>query len=46
MQVLSYLHLTQDDREALQGMAEEGAVVSARDLPDAPKVSLKSLLGS
>lgn len=44
VQVLSYLHLTQADREALEALAEEGAVVSARDLPDAPKVSLKSLL--
>jgi PTS system mannose-specific IIB component/fructoselysine and glucoselysine-specific PTS system IIB component len=46
VQVLSYLHLTQGDREALEALAEQGAVVTARDLPDAPKVSLKSLLGS
>ncbi len=46
-QVLSYLHLTAGDREALRALEEdEGVEVSARDLPDAHKVSLKSLLGA
>ena len=45
-QVLTYLHLTQEDREALRALGEEVASVSARDLPDASKVSLKSLVGS
>jgi PTS system mannose-specific IIB component/fructoselysine and glucoselysine-specific PTS system IIB component len=46
-EVLSYLHLTAADREALRALGEdEGVEVSARDLPDAHKVPLKSLLGS
>jgi len=46
-EVLSYLHLTAEDREALRALEdEEGVEVSARDLPDAHKVPLKSLLGS
>ena len=46
-EVLSYLHLTAADREALRALKEEeGVEVSARDLPDAHKVPLKSLLGS
>jgi len=46
-EVLSYLHLTADDRNALVALdEEEGVKVSARDLPDAHKVPLRSLLGS
>lgn len=45
-QVLTYLHLTAADRDALRSLAEEGAVVSARDLPDAHKVALEALLHS
>ncbi len=45
-QVLTYLHLTQEDREVLARLAGKVASVSARDLPDANKVSLKSLIGS
>ncbi len=45
-QVLTYLHLTQDDREALRMLGGNVASVSARDLPDANKVPLKSLIGS
>lgn len=45
-EVLRYLHLTAEDREDLKGMAEEGVEVSARDLPDAPKVALPALLGA
>ncbi|MBT8488350.1 MAG: PTS sugar transporter subunit IIB [Gemmatimonadetes bacterium] len=43
-EVLRYLHLTQQDRADLMALAEEGAQVSARDLPDAPKVALATLL--
>lgn len=43
-EVLRYLHLTVKDRADLAALAEEGAQVSARDLPDAPKVALTSLL--
>jgi PTS system mannose-specific IIB component/fructoselysine and glucoselysine-specific PTS system IIB component len=45
-QVLTYLHLTQEDRQTLRELGEEVASVSARDLPDATKVSLKALVGS
>lgn len=45
-EVLSYLHLTNEDREALAALEGEGVEVSARDLPDAHKVPLKSLLES
>ncbi len=46
-EVLSYLHLSADDRDALIALeVEEGVDVSARDLPDAHKVPLRSLLGS
>lgn len=43
-EVLRYLHLTGQDRADLAALAEGGAQVSARDLPDAPKVALASLL--
>lgn len=43
-EVLRYLHLTEDDRRALKAMADEGVEVTARDLPDAPKVRLATLL--
>lgn len=43
-EVLRYLHLTAEDRADLAALAEEGAQVSARDLPDAPKVRLATLL--
>lgn len=45
-EVLSYLHLAPDDRQALVVLEEEeGVEITARDLPDAHKVSLRSLLG-
>jgi PTS system mannose-specific IIB component/fructoselysine and glucoselysine-specific PTS system IIB component len=44
--VLNYLHLTDEDRRYLQKLSEGGVKISARDLPDAAKVSLQSLLGS
>jgi mannose/fructose/N-acetylgalactosamine-specific phosphotransferase system component IIB len=43
-QVLTYLHLSTDDRETLEALADEGVRVSARDLPDARRVSLEALL--
>jgi mannose/fructose/N-acetylgalactosamine-specific phosphotransferase system component IIB len=45
-EVLTYLHLTEEDRRDLRDMEEEGMDVSARDLPDAHKVPLKALLKS
>lgn len=43
-EVLTYLHLTAEDRAALRSLADEGVEVSARDLPDAHRVSLDTLL--
>jgi len=43
-EVLRYLHLTEEDRRDLQAMADEGVDISARDLPDAPRVSISTLL--
>jgi PTS system mannose-specific IIB component/fructoselysine and glucoselysine-specific PTS system IIB component len=43
-EVLTYLYLTQEDRDDLGSLAAEGVTVSARDLPDAARVDLKSLL--
>jgi PTS system mannose-specific IIB component/fructoselysine and glucoselysine-specific PTS system IIB component len=45
VEVLSYLHLTAGDRDDLAALADEGADVSARNLPDAHKVPLSALLG-
>lgn len=42
-EVLTYLHLTEDDVRALEAIAESGADVTARDLPDAHKVGLATL---
>ena len=44
VQILTYLYLSPADQADLIALAEEGAEVSARDLPDAHKVSLKSLI--
>jgi PTS system mannose-specific IIB component/fructoselysine and glucoselysine-specific PTS system IIB component len=46
VQRLTYLHLSEEDLSHLMELAEEGADVSARDLPDATKVPLKSLIES
>ena len=43
-EVLTYLHLTEQDQEDLRAIAEAGVTVTARDLPDAHKVTLDSLL--
>jgi mannose/fructose/N-acetylgalactosamine-specific phosphotransferase system component IIB len=45
-QVLAYLHLSEADVAGLSSLVEEGAQVWAQDLPDAPKVPLRSLVGS
>jgi mannose/fructose/N-acetylgalactosamine-specific phosphotransferase system component IIB len=43
--IRSYLFLSPDDRSALAALAREGAQVSARDVPRAPRVELDELLG-
>jgi mannose/fructose/N-acetylgalactosamine-specific phosphotransferase system component IIB len=43
-EVLRYIHLTADERRALEKMTEEGVEITARDVPDAPRVGLASLL--
>lgn len=43
-EVLTYLHLTEQERSDLQAIAATGATVSARDLPDAHRVTLDALL--
>lgn len=42
-EVLTYLHLSEEDLGDLQAMAESGVDVTARDLPDAHKVLLETL---
>ena len=44
-ELLSYLYVTADDRAELERLAEEGADVGARDLPDTVRVPLAALLG-
>ncbi len=43
-ELLGYLHVSEEDRADLRRLAEEGTVVSARDLPDAQRVALATLL--
>jgi PTS system mannose-specific IIB component/fructoselysine and glucoselysine-specific PTS system IIB component len=45
-ELLSYVHLSEGERRGLAALAEAGVEVAARDLPDAHRVSLSSLLGS
>jgi len=45
-EVLTYLHLTSEDRAKLRALADEGAIVTAQDLPDSHRVDLRTLLGS
>ena len=45
-EILTYVHLGEAERRDLEAMAAEGVEVVARDLPDALRVSLSSLLGS
>jgi PTS system mannose-specific IIB component/fructoselysine and glucoselysine-specific PTS system IIB component len=46
VEVLTYLHLSDADREELEALAEEGVRVAARDLPDSQKVTLETLAKS
>ena len=43
-EVRSYIHLDDDDREALRTLDREGAEVSGRDLPGSSRISLDQLL--
>ena len=45
-EVLAYLHLTEEDRSDLRAMAAAGVEIAARDLPDAHRVTLDTLLQS
>ena len=45
-ELLTYVHMTEAEQRDLEAIAATGAEVAARDLPDAPRVSLSSLLGS
>jgi PTS system mannose-specific IIB component/fructoselysine and glucoselysine-specific PTS system IIB component len=42
-EVLTYLHLSQEDLEDLDAIAGAGVEVTARDLPDTHRVSLETL---
>jgi len=42
--VLSYVYLGDEERELLRALRDEGVELSARDLPDATKVDLPTLL--
>lgn len=43
VEVLTYLHLSEDDLDDLEAMAASGVEISARDLPDAHRVTLDTL---
>ncbi len=43
-ELLTYLHLTPEDVDHLVSLAAEGVDVSARDLPDAHRVPLETLM--
>ena len=43
-EVLSYLYLSESDRDDLRAIAASGVEVSARDLPDSPRVPLAALI--
>lgn len=45
-EVLSYLHLTDQDIADVETLVAHGAVVGARDVPDAPRVPASQLIGS
>ena len=45
VEVLPYLHLGAGDRNALEAMADDGVAVTARDLPETPRVNLVTILG-
>lgn len=43
-EVLTYLHLSADERTRLRDMETEGVTLYARELPDAAKIPLSSIL--
>jgi PTS system mannose-specific IIB component/fructoselysine and glucoselysine-specific PTS system IIB component len=43
-EVLTYLHLTPEDRDDLEALAGEGVRISARDLPGGHEVGLEALI--
>lgn len=43
--VRPYLHLDEEERRALRAIADEGARVTARDLPETSRVPLEELIG-
>jgi mannose/fructose/N-acetylgalactosamine-specific phosphotransferase system component IIB len=45
-ELLTYVHMSEAERKELEAIAAAGVDVAARDLPDAHRVSLSSLLGS
>ena len=45
-EVLTYLHLTGQDVTDLKALEAAGVTVTARDLPDAPRVQLAQLTGA
>jgi PTS system mannose-specific IIB component/fructoselysine and glucoselysine-specific PTS system IIB component len=44
VEILPYLHLTEEDRADILALMDEGLTVVAQDLPDAAKVGLPALL--
>lgn len=44
-EVLTFLHLSEEDRGLLAALEDEGVELSAQDLPDAPRVSARTILG-
>jgi mannose/fructose/N-acetylgalactosamine-specific phosphotransferase system component IIB len=45
-EVLTYVHLAEEEAKDLEAMADSGVEVAARDLPDAHRVGLGALLRS
>lgn len=45
VEVRPYIHLDPENRAALRELADEGVVVTGRDLPDTARVPLEALLG-
>jgi mannose/fructose/N-acetylgalactosamine-specific phosphotransferase system component IIB len=45
-EVLTYLHLDDEDRDAIRRLLDTGARVSARDLPNTPRTGVERILKS
>jgi len=45
-QILPYVYLSDEETRQMSALSEEGAVISARDLPAARKVDLNEMLGN